>query len=187
MTTTLPDARFKNFFALFDQPAQFQISLSDLQTRLHALQQAYHPDKATTESDKRLAETQSALINHAYQTLKAPDSRAGYLLEMVDQGANLDNSIVDLEFLDTAMDLRIDLQSAIDDKDSDRLQALSTQINALMDTHARAFESAYDQKNWHDAIESTQKLKFLQKLTEDVQAALHGAVLLGSDDDDLYV
>ena len=48
----------------------------------------------------------SAVINHAYDILVNPDSRANYLLELSGQELNTDHSIADLDFLDDAMEMR---------------------------------------------------------------------------------
>ncbi|WP_240365195.1 hypothetical protein [Psychrobacter sp. KH172YL61] len=53
---------------------------------------------ADTKQAKQQSEQYSAVINQAYQTLSAPDSRAGYLLGMADQAQNLEHSIADLDF-----------------------------------------------------------------------------------------
>lgn len=48
--------------------------------------------------------------------LSAPDSRASYLLDMADQAQNIEHSIADLDFLEDAMQMRMDLDDAIEGK-----------------------------------------------------------------------
>ena len=43
-----PDAQFDNFFALFEQPVQFDLSQQTLDQRLRLLQKRYHPDNIAT-------------------------------------------------------------------------------------------------------------------------------------------
>ncbi|HCH26595.1 MULTISPECIES: Fe-S protein assembly co-chaperone HscB [Psychrobacter] len=197
MTDITAEAQFDNFFALFEQPAQFEIDQARLDQQLRLLQKRYHPDNLMVDSTKDVtsvteakqqSEQASALINQAYQTLKAPDSRAGYLLEMANQAHNLEHSIADLDFLEDAMQMRIDLDEAIEDKDRTTLAQLQPQITTRLSKQSERFSSAYQKQDWQTAIDATQKLKFLVKLNADVTTGLDEvASTEHSDDDDLYV
>lgn len=197
MTDITAEAQFDNFFALFEQPAQFEIDQARLDQQLRLLQKRYHPDNLMVDSKKDVtsvteakqqSEQASALINQAYQTLKAPDSRAGYLLEMANQAHNLEHSIADLDFLEDAMQMRIDLDEAIEDKDRTTLAQLQPQITTRLSKQSERFSSAYQKQDWQTAIDATQKLKFLVKLNADVTTGLDEvASAEHSDDDDLYV
>ena len=197
MTDITAEAQFDNFFALFEQPAQFEIDQVRLDQQLRLLQKRYHPDNLMVDSTKDVtsvteakqqSEQASALINQAYQTLKAPDSRAGYLLEMANQAHNLEHSIADLDFLEDAMQMRIDLDEAIEDKDRTTLAQLQPQITTRLSKQSERFGSAYQKQDWQTAIDATQKLKFLVKLNADVTTGLDEvASTEHSDDDDLYV
>ncbi|MBO1515902.1 Fe-S protein assembly co-chaperone HscB [Psychrobacter halodurans] len=197
MTDITAEAQFDNFFALFEQPAQFEIDQTRLDQQLRLLQKRYHPDNLMVDSTKDVgsvteakqqSEQASALINQAYQTLKAPDSRAGYLLEMANQAHNLEHSIADLDFLEDAMQMRIDLDEAIEDKDRTTLAQLQPQITTRLSKQSEHFSSAYQKQDWQTAIDATQKLKFLVKLNADVTTGLDEvASAEHSDDDDLYV
>ncbi len=194
------DAQFDNFFVLFEQPVQFELPQESLDHRLRTLQKRYHPDNmakinadtvdisASSQSLHLQSEQASAFINQAYQTLSNPDSRAAYMLEMMGQAQTLDHSIADLEFLDDAMQLRIDLEEAIEDKAHSTLQQLHPQIMTRLTNQSIRFNEAYQQKDWQMAIDATQKLKFLVKLNADITIALDElATATQADDDDLYV
>lgn len=190
----LADAQFDNFFALFEQPVQFKLAQNELDKRLRNLQKRYHPDnveknsaEANVAQSLKKAEQASAIINQAYQTLSRADSRAGYLLDMAGQAQTLENSIADLDFLEDAMDMRIDLDEAIDNKDKLVLQHLHPQIAERLNTQAEHFTQAYDRQDWQTAIDATQKLKFLVKLDADITIALDNMADSGQTDDDLYV
>lgn len=186
-----PDAQFDNFFALFEQPVQFDLSQRALDQRLRLLQKRYHPDniaKSNTSAHLQQSGQASAVINQAYQTLSHPDSRAAYLLDMAGQAQTLEHSIADLEFLDDAMQLRIDLETAIEDKERSSLQQLHPQITSRLEEQSTRFKEAYQQEQWQTAIDATQKLKFLVKLNADITIALDElANAEQADDDDLYV
>ena len=187
------EALFDNFFALFEQPVQFEIQQDNLDQRLRLLQKRYHPDNVAkdlidTTKAQQYSEQASALINQAYQTLSAPDSRAAYLLDMASQAQTLENSIADLDFLDDAMNMRIDLDEAIEAKNRSALQQLYPQIVERVSIQSVRFDTAYQSQDWQTAIDATQKLKFLVKLDADITTALDDvASAEHSDDDDLYV
>ena len=193
MTDTLSKTQFDNFFALFEQPVQFEVSQDSLDQHLRLLQKRYHPDNVATNRDdtvqaKQQSEQTSALINQAYQTLSKPDSRAGYLLDMADQAQNIEHSIADLDFLEDAMEMRMDLDDAITGKNLSALQQLHPQITERLATQSDRFSSAYLTQDWQTAIDATQKLKFLVKLNADVTAGLDDVATADqSDDDDLYM
>ena len=196
MTDINEEAQFDNFFALFEQPVQFDLVQEQLNRRLHHLQKQYHPDNVSKQktniNDSRQtpmqAEQVSALINQAYQTLSAPDSRAAYLLDLAGQGQNLEHSIADLDFLEDAMEMRIELDDAIQAKNGMVLQQLHPQVTDRLEAQSNRFVTAYDNNNWQEAIDATQKLKFLVKLNADIATGLDEITSVEhSDDDDLYV
>ena len=193
MTDDLLSAEFETFFALFEQPVQFELEQKSLDNRLRHLQKRYHPDNRAKDSlvtDNALQQSEyvSALINQAYQTLSNPDSRAAYLLDIVGQAETLEHSIADLDFLEDAMTLRIELDEAIMSKNRSVLDSLHPQITARLHTQSERFSHAYQQQNWQVAIDATQKLKFLVKLDADITTGLDEVASSAHlNDDDLYV
>ena len=193
MTDITPEAQFDNFFALFEQPVQFELRQDSLDQRLRLLQKRYHPDNVInnlTDSvkAKQHSEQASALINQAYQTLSVPDSRAAYLLDMAGQAQTLEQSIADLDFLEDAMEMRMDLDDAINDKNRVTLQQLQPQIVERLNIQSNRFNNAYQHQEWQTAIDATQKLKFLVKLNADITTGLDDVASTEQlDDDDLYV
>lgn len=196
MTDITPDAQFDNFFALFEQPVQFAVNQERLDQQLRLLQKRYHPDNLVADSKntadsaqaKQQSEQASALINQAYQTLRDPDSRASYLLDIAGQAQNLEHSIADLDFLEDAMQMRMDLDDAIEGKELAALKQLHPQITERLNKQSERFNSAYQSQDWQTAIDATQKLKFLVKLDADVTTGLDEVASAEHlDDDDLYV
>jgi molecular chaperone HscB len=196
MTDITPDAQFDNFFALFEQPVQFAVNQERLDQQLRLLQKRYHPDNLVADSKnvadsaqaKQQSEQASALINQAYQTLRDPDSRASYLLGIAGQAQNLEHSIADLDFLEDAMQMRMDLDDAIEGKELAVLKQLNPQITVRLNKQSERFDSAYQSQDWQTAIDATQKLKFLVKLDADVTTGLDEVASAEHlNDDDLYV
>ncbi len=193
MTNSTLEPQFDNFFALFEQPVQFDVVQDSLDQRLRLLQKRYHPDNVAKNADnfakaKQQSERASALINQGYQTLSLPDSRASYLLDIAGQAQNLEHSIADLDFLEDAMEMRMDLDDAIANKDIATLNQLHPQIKERLAKQSASFKSAHESQDWETAIDATQKLKFLVNLDADVVTALDGiSADTHLDDDDLYV
>ncbi|WP_288726184.1 Fe-S protein assembly co-chaperone HscB [uncultured Psychrobacter sp.] len=196
MTDITPDAQFDNFFALFEQPVQFAVNQERLDQQLRLLQKRYHPDNLVADSKnvadsaqaKQQSEQASAMINQAYQTLREPDSRASYLLDIAGQAQNLEHSIADLDFLEDAMQMRMDLDDAIEGKELAVLKQLNPQITVRLNKQSERFDSAYQSQDWQTAIDATQKLKFLVKLDADVTTGLDEVASAEHlNDDDLYV
>ncbi len=74
----------QNPFHVFGLPAAYEIDIKALDKAYLRLQQVWHPDRFTnaTASDKEIAHTTTARLNHCYQLLKNPLQRAEILLEI---------------------------------------------------------------------------------------------------------
>lgn len=167
-----------SFFELFALPTDFNIDQQKLDEQLRTLQSQYHPDVVNAQKSEQM----SAVINQAYQTLKSPDSRASHLLELVEQADKLQQSIRDLDFLDLAMDFRIEL----DESDNGQLPILNQKLQDWLAEISHHFNQAYQQQDWQTAIDFTQKLKFLVKIDKDLAKKVDELANV-ADDDDLYV
>lgn len=176
---------FTNFFTLFKMPVAFDIDITKLNTRLRQLQGQFHPDKLNGDENPS-SKQNSAVINHAYDILLHPDSRANYLLELSGQQLNTDNSIADLDFLDDAMDMRMALDEAESTSDLSKISKLKSEVDKRIDTHSQRFTQAYTEQDWSTAMDATQKLKFLVKLEKDMDVAIDNSQQ-DTDDDDLYL
>lgn len=176
---------FANFFALFELPITFEIETTKLSERLRQLQSQYHPDKLSGNESASLQQN-SAVINHAYDILVNPDSRANYLLELSGQELNTDHSIADLDFLDDAMEMRMDLDDAESASDLATISKLKTNVDLRIDNQSQRFKTAYAEQDWPVAKDATQKLKFLVKLKKDMDIAVDNSQQQ-ADDDDLYL
>ncbi|MBF7687186.1 Fe-S protein assembly co-chaperone HscB [Acinetobacter rathckeae] len=154
-----------NYFQQFDLPEQLELNLTTLKANFLKLQQQYHPDQA---KDKNLALIQSSEINQAYKTLFYVDSRAGYLLKLQQQDQNLDQSIHDLDFLQSALELREMLDEAAS---VEQLNQLKKEVGSHVDSLTNAFNTQFSQQQWLDAQDSVRKLQFFQKVLNDIDKA----------------
>lgn len=154
-----------NHFELFDLPVALDIDLAALKSQFLKLQQQYHPDKAT---DKEQALIQSSEINQAYKVLSAVDSRAAYLLGLKKQDHHLDQSIHDFEFLQSALEIREQLDEA---QDSTQLQTLKDEVKQWIDGLIREFKIDYQDEDWSEARDTVRKLRFFQRVMNDIEKA----------------
>ena len=152
-------------FELFNLPTELDIDLALLKSNFLALQQQYHPDKA---EDKDRALIKSSEINQAYKVLANVDSRAAYLLSLKKQDHHLDQSISDFEFLQSALEIREQLDEAFDTAE---LQSLKKEVQQWMDGLVRELKLDYTHEEWADARDTVRKLRFFQKVMNDIDKA----------------
>lgn len=150
-------------FELFNLPEALDIDLATLKANFLKLQQQYHPDKA---EDKDQALIKSSEINQAYKTLSHVDSRAAYLLALKKQDHHLDQSINDFEFLQSALEIREQLDEA---SSTDQLNSLKNEVNQWIDGLVREFKIDYLAEDWAEARDTVRKLRFFQKVMNDIE------------------
>ena len=150
-------------FELFNLPEALDIDLATLKANFLKLQQQYHPDKA---EDKDQALIKSSEINQAYKALSHVDSRAAYLLALKKQDHHLDQSIHDFEFLQSALEIREQLDEA---SSTDQLNSLKNEVNQWIDGLVREFKIDYLAEDWAEARDTVRKLRFFQKVMNDIE------------------
>lgn len=154
-----------NHFELFDLPVALDIDLANLKSQFLTLQQQYHPDKA---EDKNQALIKSSEINQAFKVLSHVDIRAGYLLSLKKQDHHLDQSISDFEFLQSALEIREQLDEAVD---PEQLTSLKNEVNQWIESLVREFKIDFDNEDWAEARDTVRKLRFFQKVMNDIEKA----------------
>lgn len=152
-------------FELFNLPEALDIDQATLKTNFLNLQQQYHPDKA---EDKDQALIKSSEINQAYKALSNVDSRAAYLLALKKQDYHLDQSISDFEFLQSALEIREQLDEA---STTDQLNSLKNEVKQWIDGLVREFKIDYVDEDWAEARDTVRKLRFFQKVMNDIEKA----------------
>ena len=74
----------QNYFELFHLPVSFDVDTDDLANRHRAIIARVHPDQFANKSamEQRVALQWATFANEAFDTLKSPLKRAGYLLQL---------------------------------------------------------------------------------------------------------
>ncbi|MEQ1532623.1 MAG: Fe-S protein assembly co-chaperone HscB [Sideroxydans sp.] len=165
----------QDFFQLFELPPRFAIDSAALDQRYRDLQSQVHPDKFShlSESEQRLSMQWSTRINEGYQTLRSPLARGRYLLSL--QGVDTQeetNTSMPLDFLMQQMEWREALQAALEAKNMDALDVLSD--NNSKETKLLQQQLGVQLDDAHDTVTaagSVRKLRFLEKLAEEISSA----------------
>jgi len=163
-------------FALLGLPRAFRLDTTLLDARYRALQAEVHPDRFANAGDaeRRLSLQWSTRINEAYQTLKKPLSRAGYLLLLANHDVGAENNLaMPTDFLIEQMEWRetvADARAARDLHELERLHhRLKHDIGEAYDELAVTFD---EQQDLVQSADRVRRLMFLEKLLFEIDDAI---------------
>jgi molecular chaperone HscB len=165
----------RNHFDLFGLPQTFALDTARLDQAYRDIQAEIHPDRFAHagEAEQRLAMQWTTRVNEAYQTLKKPFERARYLLALNGVDAmDANNTSMPADFLMQQMEWREVLEEARAGKDEKTLRSLE---KSLQD-QARGMREELgvlldEQRAYARAGDTLRKLRFMDKLLEEVGAA----------------
>lgn len=164
-----------NYFSQFELPVGYDIDLNQLNGQFRELQTIVHPDRyAAAGDEQRLRAIKlSSYLNEAYETLKSPLRRAGYLLQLrgvdVDQ---VDQSDLDSELLFEQISLRESLaELPNDDSAQDQLDELNRSTGARLAGRQQEFALALTEGGLGQAKKLFHELQFLTKLKSEIEKA----------------
>lgn len=171
----MPVAPGKNHFELFGLAATFDVDADDLVARYRELQRRVHPDKFASASDheRRLSMQMTVLINEAFQTLKDPVRRGGYLLSLrgVDLGEEADTAM-DPAFLMEQMEWRENLDELRRAENPHKdLTELANRIERSMQDKIGEFRRAYAENTPaanSRARSAVREMQFLEKVRREI-------------------
>lgn len=163
-----------NHFEIFNLSPEFAIDNAQLIQRFRQLQLDHHPDRFVTADDaaRRAAIEQSTAINEAHQTLQDPVRRAMYLLWL--KGINAmdeKNTSMPHAFLVEQIDWREAIADAKLKEDTDRLEEMGTELASVLQSLGDTFSAAHDGGHLTVATTLARKMRFTQKLIEEVDLA----------------
>jgi molecular chaperone HscB len=165
----------QDFFSLFDFPAQFKIDTTSLEKNYRALQSQVHPDKYShlSETERRISMQWATHVNEAYQTLRSPLNRARYLLTLngVDTQEET-NTAMPVDFLMQQMEWREALADAKQLKNTEALTEIEQKVKRMQQTLEQKMALDLDSTHDYEAASGiVRKLKFIEKLTEEIGSA----------------
>ncbi|PWC22724.1 co-chaperone HscB [Brenneria roseae subsp. roseae] len=162
-----------DYFTLFGLPVRYDVDGSLLVSRFQELQRQFHPDRFANqpERERMLALQQAATINSAYQALKHPLKRAEYMLSL--HGFDLSNeqhTLQDTAFLMEQLELREELDVIASRSDAEAaLAEFAERLQVMLVKRSEQLRSELDHETWGDAADTARKLRFLDKLRQQVE------------------
>jgi len=172
----LTSAFARNHFELLGLPASYALDPARLESRYRELQGQVHPDRfaAGSEAERRVAIQWAARANEAYRTLRDPVGRARYLLQLkgFDTGEET-NTAMPADFLMQQMEWRETVAGARAARDARALARIREEMAAARGDMLQMLARALDQDSNYDAgCSLVRKLRFLEKLEEEIEEAL---------------
>jgi molecular chaperone HscB len=166
----------RNHFDLLGLPARFALDAGALERSYREVQSRVHPDKfaASGEAERRVAMQWATRANEAYRTLRDPVARARYLLSLkgFDTGEE-SNTSMPPDFLMQQMEWREAVGEARKAGDAAALEALRKDLGesrtAMLGMLSRALDG---EANYEAGCSLVRKLRFLEKLDEEIDDAL---------------
>lgn len=165
----------QNHFELFGLSVDFQLDVVALERAYRDVQREVHPDRFAHAgaSEQRLAAQWATRVNEAYQTLKSPLNRGRYFLKV--HGIETEeesNTAMPLDFLMQQMEWREAVVEAKRAKDPAQLDVLSgTKRDEERKLFALLAAQLSDATRYSVARETVRKLRFLEKLGEEIDFA----------------
>ena len=164
----------QNHFELFNLPARFEIDAAALDAAYRDVQGQVHPDRFINGSgaEQRVAMQWATRANEAYQTLKNPQKRARYLVEL--NGVDLQtesNTAMPMDFLMQQMEWREELGDARAAKDEAALDALDGQVKQARKAQLAEVARQLGAADFAAAGQTVRALMFLDKFGEELQHA----------------
>jgi molecular chaperone HscB len=165
-------------FDLFHLPARFALDLQALEHAYRTVQAQVHPDRfaAAGEAQKRIAMQWATRANEAYRTLRDPLARARYLLALkgFDTGEE-SNTAMPPDFLMQQMEWREAAAEARAERDARALARLREELDEARGGMLDQLERALDAGHYDAGCSLVRKLRFLEKLEEEIDEALEDA------------
>ncbi len=165
----------ENFFAQFELPMGFEVDLDRLGEKFRELQTLVHPDRyaGAAEDERMRAIKASSYLNEAYETLRSPLRRAGYLLQL--RGVDIqrvEQSELDPELLFEQLSLREALAELPRDESAlDRLEELNRSAGAKLARRQQEFAASLAADGLARAKQLFHELQFLTKLQAEIEKA----------------
>jgi molecular chaperone HscB len=162
-----------NDFQLFGLAERFAQDRAGLDARWKELQREVHPDRFAAQgaAAQRVAMQWSVRINEAYQRLKSPLRRAGYLCELHGAAINAENNTaMPSGFLMQQMQWREELDEATRIAE---LEKLADDTQAAAREQLAAIEKLLDvDRDFAAAAQQVRSLMFIERFAAEVDARI---------------
>ncbi|KAL1670347.1 hypothetical protein GGF50DRAFT_93949 [Schizophyllum commune] len=153
------DIPYHDLFGLPYEPNPFVVDTKTLRQRFREAQTNCHPDTwASKAADKKdMAQTVSAQINKAYQTLLNPLSRAEYILERNGMQVDEHDHVDDMEFIGQIMMARESIEDA---QNVEEVNTAAEEAAEQISECLKNIEIQSAAQDWAGMKDSTVRLKY---------------------------
>ena len=162
------------FFDLFSIPASFQVNLTALADQYRELQAQVHPDRVAggSEQEKLQAIQATSFLNEAYETLRSPQRRAAYLLELQDIDVNqVDQSDLSPGLLMEQIELREQLEELPRDESAlGQLEQLRESIEQRQLDCQNQFAQTIEKRDLSAAKRHYYEMQYFAKLAAEIES-----------------
>jgi molecular chaperone HscB len=165
----------RNHFELLGLPVAFAVDAARLESGYRELQGRVHPDRfaAGSEAERRVAMQWATRANEAYRTLRDPLARARYLLELRGYDTEEEsNTSMPPDFLMQQMEWREAAADASRAHDAQALGRLNGELARERRDMLERLGRALDASNYDAGCSLVRKLRFLEKLEQEIDDAL---------------
>lgn len=156
-----------DYFTILGLSPHFKQEDSDIKSAYFAKQRLFHPDKATSDTQRLHYVQQSADVNKAYHILKHPYSRLYYLLSL--QGVDILHETAPSptpSILMESMQWREDWQNCNSDAQK---QAFKVRLEQAVDNALSSAVNALNADDKDAAVEAALRLRYLSKIKQELQ------------------
>ena len=164
----------RNFFDVFSIPATFQVNLIVLADQYRELQAQVHPDRVAggSEQEKLQAIQATSFLNEAYETLRSPQRRAAYLLELQGIDVNqVDQTDLSPKLLMEQIELREQLEELPRDESAlGKLEQLRENIEHRQIECQNQFAQGINGRDLTAAKEYYYKMQYFAKLAAEIES-----------------
>jgi molecular chaperone HscB len=162
----------KNYYDIFSQPSGFEIDIDALTREYRRLQTAWHPDRFINGSDRErvVALQATSMLNEAYETLRSPVRRAGYLLGLKYANSAAESTHKDMDFLLRQLQWRESLEDISDRQSIDELDRLKAEVETEYTEAMKAFTHFLANDDLTAARMQHEKMQFLFKLLSEISS-----------------
>ncbi len=175
MNAVAGKALTSNHFELFGLEPVFALNADSLDSAYRDIQAKVHPDRFAHAGDaERRASLQwTTRVNEAYRTLRDPVQRAKHLLELKGVDVAFEtNTAMPADFLVQQLELREQLEEAVDGKNPGALDLLRKNLSKEKQSFEKQIGKAIDEKqDYPAAAQLVRKLMFLDRLDAEIDAA----------------
>ena len=159
-------------FALFDTPKQFSIDEQELRQRFLKASAQMHPDRFPDPIEQAEAVDQMSRLTDAYRVLCDPESRARALLRLSGHETDSDKDKLPPDLLMDVMEVREEMEAAIEASNRGELDRLRTWANGQRDRYLKQLstllDGELDPKKASKARLELNALRYMERMLEQM-------------------